>query len=82
MTKVLFIDHRERSGIEELVKKYCENNSLHYQVRENLITDYAFASVGIEAKSVPDFMGSLFSGHLERQLQNLDDNYNQIVLIV
>lgn len=82
MTKVLFIDHREKSGLEVLIQNYFEKNSLHYQVRENLITDYAFGSVGIEAKSVPDFMGSLFSGHLERQLQNLDDNYNQIVLIV
>ena len=55
MTKVLFIDHREKSGLEVLIQNYFEKNSLHYQVRENLITDYAFASVGIEAKSVPDF---------------------------
>jgi len=82
MTKILFIDHREKSGLEALIQKYCDKKSLHYQVRENLITDYAFGSVGIEAKSVPDFMGSLFSGRLERQLQNLDDNYNQMVLIV
>ena len=44
MTKVLFIDHREKSGLEVLVQKYCEKNSLQYQIRENLITDYAFAS--------------------------------------
>jgi Fanconi anemia group M protein len=82
MTKVLFIDHRERSGLEKLVKKYCDRKGLLYQERENLITDYAFASIGIEAKSIQDYMGSLYSGHLERQLQNLDDNYNQFALVI
>tara|TARA_R100000995_G_scaffold84423_2_gene63064 strand:+ start:2758 stop:3462 length:705 start_codon:yes stop_codon:yes gene_type:complete len=82
MTKVLFIDHREKSGLEDLVKSYCDKNNLFYQVRENLITDYAFSSVGIEAKSIQDYMGSLHSGHLERQLQNMDDNYNTMILLV
>jgi ERCC4-type nuclease len=80
--KVLYIDNRERSGLEDLVKKYCDKTGLMYVVNQNLITDYAFASVGIEAKSIGDYMGSLFSGHLERQLQNLDDNYNQMILLI
>jgi len=82
MSKILFIDHREKSGLEELVKKYCIKKELLFQERENLITDYAFANIGIEAKSIPDFMSSMYSGHLDRQLQNLDDNYNQVILIV
>ena len=63
-------------------KKYCIKKGLLFQERENLITDYAFANIGIEAKSIPDFMSSMYSGHLDRQLQNLDDNYNQVILIV
>lgn len=82
MSKVLFIDHRERSGLETLIKKYCDKKGLPYQERENLITDYAFGRVGIEAKSIQDYMGSLYSGHLERQLQNLDDNYTEMILVV
>lgn len=82
MSKVLYIDNRERSGLEELVKKYCDKKELMYRVGENMITDYAFASIGIEAKSIQDYMSSLYSGHLERQLHNLDDNYNQVVLLV
>lgn len=82
MSKMMYIDHRERSGLEVLVKKYCDKKGLPYEERENLITDYAFGGVGIEAKSIQDYMGSLYSGHLERQLQNLDDNYNQLVLVV
>ena len=82
VTKVLYIDNRERSGLEDLVKKYCDKKGLSYVINQNMITDYAFAGVGIEAKSISDYMSSLYSGHLERQLQNLDDNYNQFALVV
>jgi len=80
--KIMFIDHRERSGLEKLVMKYLDKNDLKYQMKENLITDYAFGNVGIEAKTIQDYMSSLYSGHLEKQLQNLDDNYGQIYLLV
>ena len=81
--KILFIDNRERSGLEALVKKYLDKNKkLKYQTRQNMITDYAFASVGIESKSIEDYMQSLHSGHLEHQLHNLDDNYNQGILLI
>jgi ERCC4-type nuclease len=82
VTKILFIDHREKSGLEDLVRSYCDKNDLKYQTRENMITDYSFSEVGIEAKSISDYMGSLYSGHLERQLLNLDDNYTQAILLV
>ena len=80
--RILFIDNRERSGLEQLVMKYCEKNKLNFQMRQTLITDYCFADVGIEAKSIDDYLSSLYSGHLERQLQNLEDNYNSAILIV
>lgn len=80
--RILFIDNRERSGLEDLVKKYCEKNKLQFQVRQTMLTDYSFGSVGIEAKSIDDYMQSLYSGHLANQLQNLDDNYNQAILLV
>tara|TARA_R100000152_G_C6776529_1_gene205706 strand:+ start:51 stop:752 length:702 start_codon:yes stop_codon:yes gene_type:complete len=80
--KTLFIDHRERSGLEKLVIKYCETKNLPYVMKENMITDYAFENVGIEAKTIQDYMGSLYSGHLDKQLQNLDDNYDQPILLI
>jgi len=80
--RILFIDNRERSGLEQLVMKYCEKNKLNFQMRQTLITDYCFADVGIEAKSIDDYLSSLYSGHLERQLQNLEDNYNSAILII
>lgn len=80
--KTLFIDHRERSGLEALVMKYCDRRDLNYTKKTNLITDYAFADVGIEAKTIHDYMGSLYNRHLDRQLQNLDDNYTHVYLLV
>ena len=80
--RILFIDNRERSGLEQLVMKYCEKNKLNFQMRQTMITDYCFADVGIEAKSIDDYLSSLYSGHLERQLQNLEDNYNSAILVV
>jgi len=83
MTKVLFIDNRERSGLEDLVKKYIDKkDNLFHQTKQNMIADYVFNSVGIEAKSIHDYMGSMMSGHLEQQLNNLDDNYNNAILLV
>ena len=49
MSKVLYIDNRERSGLEDLVKKYCDKKGLAYTVTQNMITDYAFARIGIAA---------------------------------
>ena len=82
MTKTMFIDHRERSGLETLVMRYLDKKGHRYEMKENLITDYAFGNVGIEAKTIQDYMSSLYSKHLDKQLQNLDDNYNQIYLVV
>mgnify|MGYP003108822479 CR=1 FL=1 len=80
--RILFIDNRERSGLEGLVIKYCEKKKFNYEVRQTLITDYSFSDVGIEAKSIDDYMSSMYSGHLERQLQNLEDNYTNPVLLI
>ncbi len=83
MTKILFIDNRERSGLEDLVKKYIDKtDGLFHQTKQNMICDYAYRSMGIEAKSIHDYMGSMMSGHLEQQLHNLDDNYNQPILLI
>ena len=38
MTKILFIDNRERSGLEDLVKKYIDKkDGLFHQTKQNMI---------------------------------------------
>ena len=80
--KTLFIDNRERSGLEEGVKKHANKANIKWEIRQNLITDYSYGHIGIEAKTIDDYFQSLHSGHLNHQLDNMDDNYNQIILVI
>jgi len=78
----LFIDYRERSGLEKGVMKHCEKEGIPHQMQENLITDYCYGNIGIEAKSIHDYFNSLHSGHLQHQLANMDDNFEQMILVI
>jgi len=80
--KVLFIDNRERSGLEEGVKRHADRAGIPWEVKQNLITDYCYGQLGIEAKSMDDYFASLQSGHLQHQLENMDDNYNRMILVI
>ena len=62
--KVLCIDNRERSGLEALIKKHSDKNNIKWEVKQNLITDYCYGQLGIEAKTMQDYIQSLQSGHL------------------
>ena len=80
--KILFIDNRERSGLEEAVKRHADKAKIPWEVKQNLITDYCYGSIGIEAKTIHDYFQSLQSGHLKQQLDNMDDNYNSMILVI
>ena len=80
--KILYIDNRERSGLEEAVKKQADKAKIKWEINQNLITDYCYGQIGIEAKSIADYMQSLQSGHLAHQLENMDENYNRMILVI
>ncbi len=82
MSKILFIDNRERSGLEALIKRHADKANITWEVKQNLITDYAYGQIGIEAKTIQDYFQSLQSGHLQSQLENLDDNYQRMILVI
>ena len=82
MNKILFIDNRERSGLEALVKKHAEKAKIEWETKQNLITDYCYGQVAIEAKTMQDYFQSLQSGHLQSQLENMDDNFNHVILVI
>ena len=82
MSKILFIDNRERSGLETLIKRHADKAKIEWEVKQNLITDYAYGQIGIEAKTIQDYFQSLQSGHLQSQLENLDDNYQRMILVI
>ena len=80
--KTLFIDNRERSGLEEGVKRHCDREKIKWEVKQNLITDYCYGTLGIEANSIADYFASLHSGHLAHQLSNMDDNFHRMALVI
>ena len=82
MSKVLFIDNRERSGLEEAVQRHADKEKIGWEIKQNLITDYCYGQIGIEAKSMQDYFQSLQSGHLQHQLENMDDNFNRMILVI
>ena len=47
--RILYIDNRERSGLEALVIKYCEKKKLKFEMRQTIITDYSLKQTkGVE----------------------------------
>lgn len=80
--KTLFIDNRERSGLETAVQRYCDKEKIPWEMKQSLIADYTYGQFGIEAKSIQDYFQSLHSGKLRTQLENLDDNFNRFALVI
>ena len=80
--KTIYIDNRERSGLEKLVMRHAAKAKITCEVQENMLSDYSFGEVGIEAKTMEDFFQSLHSGHLARQLDNMDDNLSRYALVI
>ena len=56
---------------------------IDYKIETLPIGDYVFGDVCIERKSMPDFVSSVRSGHLQKQLIQMGDNfkYNYLLLI-
>mgnify|MGYP003125834693 CR=1 FL=1 len=58
MSKILYIDNRERSGLEQAVKDKADKAGIKWEVNQNLITDYSYGQIGIEAKSIDDYFST------------------------
>ncbi|MBS3134288.1 hypothetical protein J4214_03585 [Candidatus Woesearchaeota archaeon] len=81
MIKII-IDHRERpSGIiKELIKRGLEVEEKQLEVADFIIQsktiDDKIVSIGIEKKSLNDFLNSIADKRLIKQLMNLKDNFD------
>jgi len=82
--KPLIIDSNERGALPEAVMRRAMDKKPPIGVtREALVIgDYLCGQWHIEAKTVPDFLESLRTGHLMRQLDNLDANAPQFGVVV
>jgi len=80
----LIIDTNERGALVSSVERRAKARSPRISIsRENLVNgDYKCGDWLIEAKSVDDLFSSIRSGHLMRQLDNMDANDGNYGLVV
>ena len=84
MKPPLIIDTNERGALVSSVERRAKARSPRISIsRENLVNgDYKCGDWLIEAKSVDDLFSSIRSGHLMRQLDNMDANNGNYGLVV
>jgi len=78
----LIIDTNERGTLCESIERRASKEGLNV-VRQTLVVgDYLLGGACVEAKSITDLLQSSHSGHLWRQLDNMDANYERFFLVV
>jgi ERCC4-type nuclease len=78
----LIIDSNERGSLCESVIRRAQRNGLVVLRKQLVVGDYLSGAACIEAKSINDLFLSSHSGHLWRQLENMDMNYDRFFLLV
>ena len=78
----LIIDSNERGSLYESVKKKASKVGLNVNHQPLVVGDYLLGAACVEAKSVTDLIQSAYSGHLWRQLENLDANNQRFFVVV
>ena len=78
----LKIDTNERGKLCDSVIRKAEKAGLAVERETLIVGDYLLGNVCIEAKSINDLFQSSHSGHLWRQLDNMDANYERFFLLI
>ena len=82
MKPQLIIDSNERSTLCESVERKAAKAGLTVARQALVVGDYLLGGACVEAKSISDLFQSSHSGHLWRQLDNMDANYERFFLVV
>jgi ERCC4-type nuclease len=76
---MIYIDYREEKiGMPKLLDRL----SVPYTIKNLEVGDYAIGDILVERKEINDYIGSLISGHLEKQLYELSYNAELSYLVV
>ncbi|RZD54438.1 MAG: hypothetical protein CXT67_00045 [Methanobacteriota archaeon] len=78
----LIIDSNERGKLCESIIRKAEKEGLRVDRKPLIVGDYLLGAACVEAKSVSDFLQSCDSGHLWKQLDNMDANYERFFLLI
>ncbi|MBT5638017.1 MAG: hypothetical protein HOJ16_05600, partial [Candidatus Peribacter sp.] len=78
----MVVDSNERGTLCESVLRKAEKAGLSVIRRPLVVGDYLLGEACVEAKSINDLFLSSHSGHLWRQLENMDINYQRFFLVI
>jgi len=74
----LYIDDREPEKIKNLLTKH----NINYEVTRLLTGDFVYNNWIFERKTIEDLYGSIISGRIFNQIDNMKDNYDNVVVII
>jgi len=78
----LIIDSNERGTLCESVERRATKAGLNIVRKPLMVGDYLLGGACVEAKSISDLFQSSHSGHLWRQLDNMDANYERFFIVI
>jgi len=78
----LIIDSNERGSLCESIERKAKRMGIRVIRKPLLVGDYLLGGALVEAKSINDLFQSSHSGHLWRQLDNMDANYERFFLVI
>ena len=78
----LIIDSNERGPLCDSILRKAQKHGLAVVRQQLVVGDYLLGAACVEAKSISDLFQSSHSGHLWRQLENMDANYERFFLLV
>tara|TARA_R100000458_G_C8274139_1_gene249080 strand:- start:2527 stop:3225 length:699 start_codon:yes stop_codon:yes gene_type:complete len=78
----LIIDSNERGTLCDSVERRATKAGLNVVRKPLMVGDYLLGGACVEAKSISDLFQSSHSGHLWRQLDNMDANYERFFIVI
>ena len=78
----LIIDSNERGSLHDSIVRRAQREGLVVIKKSLVVGDYLLGNSCVEAKSINDLFQSSHSGHLWRQLDNMDMNYERFFLLI
>ena len=80
----LLIDSNERGPLVDAIVKRCETRSppVSFQRHHLVVGDYLAGGCVVECKTIADLIESSRSGHLWRQMENMDANVERAAIVV
>ena len=78
----LLTDTNERGRLCESIMRRAAKEGMSVERKTLVVGDYLLGGACIEAKSLSDLFQSMKSGHLAKQMDNMDANYERFFLLI